>query len=174
VPNTWVMRVEDREAARLAALADLGRDGAGPELVDAAKLASRLLHAPIAQVNLIGELRQHTLATWGLAAGSDGTPRDVAFCHWTIQQEQVFQVCDAAGDPRFAGNTFVIWAPHIRFYAGVPLRIADGQPVGALCVVDRQPRQLTPDEVNLLEMLGRQTSSLLELRRLRALVSRRD
>ena len=56
--------------------------------------------------------------------------------------------------------------PHIRFYAGVPLRTAAGHNVGTLCVVDTKPRQLTPQEHDALMMLARQAAVLLDMQRI--------
>ena len=55
--------------------------------------------------------------------------------------------------------------PSIRFYAGVPLRAHDGQVLGTLCVIDRQPRLIAPGQLDLLTLLAGQVMALLELRR---------
>jgi hypothetical protein len=71
---------------------------------------------------------------------------------------------DARADARFADNPLVTGDPGIRFYAGAPLRTADGHALGALCVIDRQPRTLTPLQRGALATLARQVVAHAELR----------
>jgi GAF domain-containing protein len=82
------------------------------------------------------------------------TPRAWAFCNRALLQTGPFIVDDTARDPRFAANPLVTGAPHIRFYAGIALRTASGQPFGALCVLDREPRRLRERERRALEELA--------------------
>ena len=65
-------------------------------------------------------------------------------------------------DPLFAGNPLVSAEPAIRFFAGVGLFTADGEPIGTLCVVDMTPRILGAEQASALEVLGRQVSIRLE------------
>ena len=49
-------------------------------------------------------------------------------------------------------------------YAGVPLTLADGRTVGALCVVDALPRIWSPRDLALLEDLAASVVTEIELR----------
>ncbi len=153
------------ESQRLQTLASYAVLDTAPELAfdDFPHLASRLLEVPIALISLVDEQRQWFKSKVGLDACE--TPRDWAFCSHAILQPDLMVVEDAAQDPRFAGNPLVVGEPHIRFYAGCPLVTADGQALGTLCVIDRQPRRLSADQLDILKRLGRQMVHLLELRR---------
>ena len=83
------------------------------------------------------------------------TPRDMAFCSHAITQDAVFLVSDAIQDPRFADNPLVTGKPHVRFYAGVPLALADGSRIGTLCLIDTRPRELDETKLALLRDLGK-------------------
>jgi GAF domain-containing protein len=136
------------------------------ELDDLALLASQILDTPIAAVSLVDRDRQFFKARIGLDATE--TPRDVAFCaHAICDPRNVLVVEDAHCDERFADNPLVTGEPAIRFYAGSPIVLNDGHPVGVLCVNDRKKRQLDESQIKLLQVLSRQVALLLDHRRCR-------
>ncbi len=153
------------EARRLGALADYAILDTGPEACydDIALIASQICGTPIALISLVDANRQWFKARQGMERTE--TPRDDAFCAHTILSPETFIVPDAQADPRFVNNPLVTGAPFIRFYAGAPLITPSGHEVGALCVIDRAPRQLSAEQIAALEALSRQVVALLELRR---------
>lgn len=156
------------EDQRLLALRSLGLLDTPPEdrFDRITRLAATLLDMPIALVSLVDEKRQWFKSAYGLDVRQ--ISRDISFCGHTILDESVFIVPDTQADPRFEDNPLVTGPPHIRFYAGQPLQTPSGQRVGTLCVIDRQPRHLTPSQLALLKDLAQITES--ELNRL-ALIS---
>ncbi len=142
------------EPARMEALRSLKvLDSESEERFDrVTRLASRLFDVPIALVSLVDHSRQWFKSRHGLEATE--TPREISFCGHAILEDEVFVVPDAAADPRFHDNPLVTGDPRIRFYAGCPLRPVGNQRVGTLCLIDRAPRTLTPEEQDTLRDLA--------------------
>ncbi|NUN65258.1 response regulator [Pseudanabaena biceps] len=133
------------------------------EYDDLTQLAASICGTSIALISLIDRDRQWFKSRVGLDASE--THRDISFCGHVVANDEMLQVNDALEDKRFADNPFVVSDPNIRFYAGVPLRTSDNFTLGSLCVIDRQPRDLTPLQIQQLESLSRLVISQLELRR---------
>lgn len=126
-------------------------------------LTARLFGVPIAVITFIDECRQ-----WNkVCGGFEGIAfsRDASFCAYTILQKDVLVVPDTLEDDRFSHYASVTAEPHVRFYAGAPLRTPEGYPLGALCIVDSSPRPpLTTAQRQNLTDLARLVMGELELR----------
>ncbi|MGF7206558.1 GAF domain-containing protein [Skermanella aerolata] len=124
-------------------------------------VAAGLFQTPVSLVSLIDETRQWFKSCRGLAVTE--TPRDMAFCDHAIRADDVLVVPDATRDPRFRSNPLVVGEPHIRFYAGAPLRTPGGEVLGTLCVIDFKPRRPSPENIRLLALLAQAVVDALEL-----------
>lgn len=116
------------------------------------RMARRVFATPIALVSLVDLNRQWFKSCQGL--GVNETGRDVSFCGHAILGDEIFVIPDAAGDARFADNPLVTGEPHIRFYAGCPLKVSRGAKVGTLCIIDQQPRSFGSDDARALRDLA--------------------
>ncbi len=153
------------EEARIIALEKYAILDTDPEqsFDDLTLLASYICKTPIALISLVDEDRQWFKSRVGMDARE--TSRDIAFCSTAILQSDIFVVPDALADERYRDNPLVVSDPHIRFYAGVPLINEDGYALGTLCVVDRTPRELAPDQKDALKALSRLVLAQLEFRK---------
>lgn len=135
-----------------------------PEAVydDIVSLASEICGTPIALVSLVDTDRQWFKAKVGLDAPE--THRDVAFCSHAIHGDEVFEISDSRLDHRFHDNPLVTGDPHVIFYAGAPIISVEGHKVGTLCVIDNEPKTLSPTEKEMLTRLSRQVAYILEQR----------
>ncbi|WP_376960198.1 EAL domain-containing protein [Azospirillum sp. A26] len=128
------------------------------------RLAAKLLKVPVALISLVDRDRQWFKSRVGLPVQE--TPREHAFCAHALESDTLLVVGDAWQDERFADNPLVTGDPNIRFYAGAPLRTADGLALGTICVIDDQPRPaLTPEEEEALRDLSAMTMAHIEARR---------
>lgn len=129
---------------------------------DLTAIAAHICGTETAVISFIDVARQWFKAKVGLDATENS--RELSFCAHAILQSKVMIVSDAREDERFAHNPLVTGDPHIRFYAGMPLISPDGYAVGTLCVLDSEPKQLTVEQVEMLEAIARQIVSQLEMR----------
>ena len=132
------------------------------EYDDLTQLAADICGTPISLISLVDQDRQWFKSRVGLDATE--TPRDISFCGHAVADGEILNIPDATQDVRFADNPLVLQDPNIRFYAGVPLITPDLYPLGTLCVIDRQPRTLTPKQIQQLQALSRLAVGQLELR----------
>jgi PAS domain S-box-containing protein len=153
------------EAERIAALHECAiLDTEAEDSFDGiARLAAYICETPIALVSLVDASRLWFKAKVGFDASE--LPRQSTFCTQAILKPEPFVIEDAAADKRFAKNPYVVHAPHVRFYAAVPLVTPEGHALGVLCVIDHVPRTLKDEQREALHVLARQTMTQLELRR---------
>lgn len=153
------------EEVRLATLSRLGLLDTPSErdFDDICKLASDICGTPIALVSLVDRDRQFFKAKVGIDTVE--TPRDLSVCATTMLGDSVYEIPDTSKDSLTAINPLVNdGVVDMKFYAGAPLKTADGTPLGALCVIDRTPRKLSDDQKRALEVLSRQVMAQIELR----------
>jgi PAS domain S-box-containing protein len=152
------------EDARLQLLQALGVLDSPPEAAfdTLVECAAALTGCPMGLLTLTDRDRHWFKARRGLQLAE--AEREAAFCEHTLRHEGLLEVPDAQQDPRFAALPLVADAPHVRFYAGVPLE-CDGVRVGALCVLDTRRRTLDDAQRAGLEGLARTAAELLAQRR---------
>ncbi|CEA08939.1 Serine/threonine-protein kinase PrkC [Arthrobacter saudimassiliensis] len=161
-------RAEDPASAeeqdRLQALGDLDviDRGEDPTLERLASLTARLLNVPVAAVSMVGRDKVWTIAGAGTERGS--APLESSLCPVTVRQDGPFIVDDVQNDPRTSDDELVRRSPGFGFYAGVPLRDAEGRAVGTLCVMDRRARSLTGEQEATLKDLAAVVMDVLMLR----------
>lgn len=160
--ETTVSQEEERrlEAVRACRLLDTEPE---PAFDDITACAAELLELPIVLVSLVDRTRQWFKSARGLAVTE--APRDAAFCGHVVGAGLPIVVRDTLKDQRFRDHPMVVGPPHVRFYAGVPLRNPDALVLGALGVFDVVPRILEPAKVDVLVQLASQISDRIELRR---------
>ena len=152
------------EHERLAALQPyqvLGTPGQGV-FNDFVSVVAKLFDVPIALVSLVRADDVVFVGNAGLPA-SGIVPREDSMCSVAILSEGPTVFDDIPARPCALVNPYVAQEMRLGFYAGQALRAPNGQPLGSLCVIDRQPRQLSPAEGKLLTQLGLVAQDLLTL-----------
>jgi GAF domain-containing protein len=166
----------DSEAERVAALKHLRVLDSPAESIfdDLVWLAARACDTSISLVSLVDTDRQWFKAQCGLEGSQ--TPRDLAFCAYTILGSTILEIPDTLLDPQSCTHPAVIDGPRLRFYAGAPRIGRSGHAYGTLCVADTRPGKLDVGQREALTRLARQAVSQLEARqdRLDAQATRKE
>jgi len=154
----------EEESARLAALyrCQILDTPPEPEFDEIVQLTALICGVPIASISFVDRDRQWVKACFGWQIES--LSRDLALCERALQQKEVLIVGDTLTDSQFANHPLVCSPPYIRFYASVPLIVAEGYAIGTLCAIDRTARELDVRQIEALQSLGRQVVKLLEQR----------
>ena len=155
------------DVARVAALALYEALDTPPEFAYDAltELAAQICGCPVALISLVDERRQWFKSKYGLPADFVECPREMTVCSSTICSNDLLYVPELMRDERFRDLPIVAGEPHLRFYCGMPLITRDGHALGTLCVVDFEPRELTPSQREAVRRLAQQAMAQLELRR---------
>jgi two-component sensor histidine kinase len=160
--------LHEREAERLQALSryhvlDTPAEAAFDDLT---RTIAHVCHTPIAAITLVVDDRHWCKSQIGF--DQQDTPIDFSFCAHAILEPEPLVIGDTTKDERFVRHPMVVGAPFLRFYAGAALETPDGWPIGTLCVLDYQPRDLADPDLEALKALARQVMVLMELGRANA------
>ncbi|MEV0902050.1 ATP-binding protein [Actinoplanes sp. NPDC049802] len=160
-----------REDARLAALHSYHLlDAPRPVVLDElTRVAGAVFGTPMAAVTLIGRDRHWFAGNTGVPG--DGGPRSGSFCGQVVDRRLALVVEDALAHPAYRDWDTVAGAPNIRFYAGVPVIDEDGHALGAMCVLDDEPRTAGDRQMDLLRTLAGQAAGHLAALRNRRLLA---
>ena len=162
------------ESERLKSLHEHNLLDTLPEEVydDITRLAAEICGTPISAINLIAEDRQWSKSAHHQEGESLGlhhylrAPREYSFCaHTILNPDDTLVVPDARYDERFMDNPLTINDPHVIFYAGVPVKDAEGRALGSLCVIDSRPRELSEHKLESLKALAKLVNTHFQLRR---------
>ncbi|WP_447866789.1 sensor domain-containing phosphodiesterase [Rahnella bonaserana] len=152
------------EKKRLAALQKLKIADSNPdEVLDLiTRLTQQIFDIPICIITLVDQHRQWIKSKTNTALCY--TARDIAFCDYTIRSSSVMVVNDATLDPRFNDNPLVTAEEGMRFYAGAPLITREGFAIGSLCLADKNPRDFSVQETEMLSDLAAIVIDIIESR----------
>jgi signal transduction histidine kinase len=154
--------IPDNEMERLLSLSEFDLDYIEHKdsFKDLAKLAAKVAGTDISLVNLIDSYTQWSISNHGLDI--EQMPREDSVCQYTIVNGEHFEVEDLRNDERFKDKFYVTDEPKLRYYYGIPLKVSDDHHIGALCVLDKNVKELTPEKVELLKIIADEIVSRLK------------
>lgn len=159
--------IPTNERTRLNAVRQLGLLDSLPQAAfdNITGLAKEVCHTSIALITMVDEHKQWFKSKKGLQASE--TPREISFCgHAILNPKEIFEVENALEDSRFQDNPLVLSEEvHLRSYAGIPLLTMEGEALGTLCVINKEPHKLNFHQRKTLISLGKQVEILYEYHR---------
>ena len=148
----------------LSELADVGMfsHDKTPVFDRVVETARMLLNSKIGLISLIEEDQDRQFfkaeiglplpwSTWG------ETPLTHSLCKTVAAHDAPLAITDARADARFK-NHAAVRDIGVVAYLGVPIRDDAGKAIGALCVIDTEPRAWSADDVDILVALGKGVS----------------
>ena len=117
---------------------------------------------PACLLTIIDRDTQWVKSSYGIDI--ETTPREVAFCNYTISQGGVFSVSNAMLDDRFRLNPLVTGSPQIKFYVGHAIFNARGVAIASLCIIDIKPRTFASHVFDQLSGMAEIVSEMIDQR----------
>lgn len=156
--------IAPNEPSRILALAEYDLDylAMKEDFSGLAQLAATVTGMAMSHINLIDAFSQWTIGDYGLPGGLSS--REDTVCHYTITQDDHFEVEDLSKDERFMEKGFVKSEPLLRYYYGVPLK-SKGLNIGSICVFDPEVKNLSRDKGELLNIIGMEVIRRLQTRK---------
>jgi signal transduction histidine kinase len=152
--NNNLSPIPENELRRLISLSalDLDYNDHDENFKDLTLLAAKVAGTEISLINLIDSYTQWSIAGYGITTMQ--IPREESVCQYTIMSDDAFEVCDLSLDERFSTKFYVEGPMGIRYYYGLPLQMSSGVNIGALCVLDSAAKTMTPDKIELLQIIA--------------------
>lgn len=157
------------EQSRLAALHPYKLIEGLPEkyFTNFARIIAATFDAPIALVSFVDKEEVLFPGNYGME-GTDRVPRGISLCSLAVIDENPTIFHDALKEPCLLSNPLVIGEFGLRFYAGAPIITKDGYAIGTVCIVDKEPRDFSEQEAEMLKEFAK--TAMLELERRHQLV----
>lgn len=157
--------IPSNELERIDRLSDLDIDYTDLQdaLKDLSKLAAKVAGTSISLINIIDTLTQWTVSNYGLDI--DQMAREDSVCQYTIMGREGFEVKDLTKDERFRDKFYVTGQPNLTYYFGVPLSTSDGYNLGALCVMDKVGKEISPEKIEMLTLIANEVVSRISVYR---------
>lgn len=129
-------------------------------LEDLTTLAARIVDTEVSLINLIDNYTQWSVADYGIDLRQ--MPREDSVCQYTIMEDDNLEIKDLSKDERFKAKEYVKNDPSLKYYYGIPLKTSNGANIGALCVLDPEKKDISPEDKELLHLIAKQVVRRLE------------
>ena len=130
-----------------------------------ASTIAQSFNVPIALISLVGNEHVEFKGNFGMD-GVNKVDRGVSLCSLAILDPNPTIFKDARDEPCLFNNPLVAGNFGLRFYAGVPLATDEGLNIGTVCIVDKEPRNFSDTDTQLLSRFADSVMSELKHRKI--------
>jgi GAF domain-containing protein len=130
-----------------------------------ARTIAKAFDTKIALISLVASEHVEFKGNFGME-DTDRADRGVSLCSLAILDNNPTVFEDATKEPCLLNNPLVAGDFGLRFYAGVPLTTREGLNIGTVCIVDKEPRTISSNEIQLLSRFANDVMNELEQRRI--------
>lgn len=141
------------------ALLDTPREESFDDLV---RMGAGYFGVPYCLIGLIDRDRVWFKSRFGI--DEPESARSEGLCVTAIKHSGIYHLYDARLDEIASSHPLVSPSDGIRFYAGHPLVTQDGFKIGSICVMGREPRDLSDADHEFLSALARLATNEIERR----------
>lgn len=134
----------------------------GEEFKPLNRLAAYICGTSVSLVNLLDQNFQYVASKTGDWEGHT-TPKEHTVCQFTVQEDEILVINDTREDHRTSSIKEIADNEALRFYAGVPIKSPNGTRIGAFCVIDETPQELSQDQRQALIDLGNEVEARINL-----------
>jgi GAF domain-containing protein len=120
------------------------------------ELASQIIDAPVALVSMVASDYQFFKSHTGLPEPwktRRRTPLSHSFCQHVVMTNEPLIVTDAR-ENALVRNNLAIPDLIVIGYLGMPLTLSNGSSLGSFCVIDSQPREWLPIDIEIMQQLA--------------------
>ncbi len=136
-------------------------------------VACKMLDVPKGLISIVKEDIVDFKSQYGFKLPK--TDRKLSFCSYAIASgKEIFYIEDATQHEELKDHPFVVAKDPVIFYAGVPLKDENDLPLGTVCVIDSQPRQLTVEQQNSLVLISKMIMGHLQLHKEKVLLEKKQ
>lgn len=148
-----------KEYERVLSLSNLEIDFSElePEFELLTKIVSNITKMDVTLINLVDSLTQWTVSQQGFEITS--MPREECICQYTISGNDCLEIEDLSKDERFKNMSYVVNEPRFRYYFGVPIALSEGVNIGTLCVMDRQTKKLSTEQIETFKLVAKELTN---------------
>jgi GAF domain-containing protein len=151
--NTFTIPIiPENESRRLEALRyfDLAAELPDDYFTDLARIVATAFGVPIGLISIVDEEEVFFRGNYGME-GTHRVSRGRSLCSLAVLHSEPTIFRDAVNEPCLIRNPLVQGEFGLRFYAGAPIVTAEGYNIGTVCIVDKQPRDFTQREEDILK-----------------------